>query len=689
MVHYRLLTPLLVAAALGAQAVVAVQLSGPALATAPLAATAATAAKPTTPRSAFDYNPTTPPTPDSMVSKVPSVATPAVENGAVRAFVRVGTTMIMGGEFSQVDGTTRHNLVAFDISTGDLLPVNLDTDLPVYALELGPLANTVFVGGDFTTVNGVARKQLALVNVTTGQPVPTWQPPVLNFGGVTDLKTVGDTLYVSGTFTKLNNIAHGGLASVVAVTGQLDPKVSVNFTEHHNNTGTGAQGRVGVDQIDITPDGTTLIAIGNFRRADGLLRDQVALLDVASSVATVNPSWATDWYTDYCNNFAVDSYVRGVSFSPDGSYFVISAKGGFHPGTGCDAALRYETANLSLDAQPTWRIETGGDTLWGIAITDNAVYVGGHQKWLNNPKARVVAGPGAVPRPGLVALDPISGRPLAWNPGRDPRGVAVFVIYPLETGIYIGSNTAWIGTHDYYRPRVAFFPYTGDTLAATTTQQLPGTMYVAAPRSNGSDPHLYATTLDATGRPVSPKTVTTFPFDLQSRAAFLVGNRLFTGHATDLTMYQQFFDGTVLGPRQVVSPYHEAEWVNVPNGSGGTFDGVDPTLYSQYATVGSAAYTGGRMLYTRSNSKKLFSKLFSPDSGIMDERYDIVPTSVSFTGTTGMFVVGNKLFYVTKSKGALYSVSWTGSAVVGPATQVGGPGIDGVDYTGSTLFLGP
>src|SRR3712207_7022096 len=104
----------------------------------------------------------------------------------------------------------------------------------------------------------------------------------------------------------------------------------------------------------------------------------------------------------------------------------------------CDAAARFETG-IANPARPTWINYAGGDTLHSVAVTGAAVYVGGHQRWLDNPLGTNSAGPGAVSRPGVGAIDPVSGKALEWNPTKT-RGVGTKVIHPTTTGIWFGSD---------------------------------------------------------------------------------------------------------------------------------------------------------------------------------------------------------------------------------------------------------
>ena len=248
----------------------------------------------------------------------------------------------------------------------------------------------------------------------------------------------------------------------------------------------------------MTPDGSKLVAIGNFRKVDGLVHDQIAMWDLGADGATVR-DWRTLRYEPPCLEKKYDSYVRDVEISPDGSYFVVVTTGGHRVGSLCDAAARWETSDSGQAVEPTWVDYTGADSLLSTAVTGEVVYVGGHQRWLNNGLGRDNPGQGAVPRPGVAALDPQTGVPLAWNPGRHPRGLGAVALHATPTGLWMGSDTSYVGVGPdtttteapvcrperaektcFARGRLSFFPLAdGAPARSTAARGLPGGVHLA------------------------------------------------------------------------------------------------------------------------------------------------------------------------------------------------------------------
>ncbi len=422
---------------------------------------------------------------DRVVNPAPAASTPWANDGRVFAIVQVGNTVIAGGSFTSVSGPggsptlSRNRIMAFNATTGAILSTfNPTLNGDVNALLPGPVANSVLVGGAFTTVNGVASRGLTLLDATTGARITSFAVPSMN-GIVNDMASNANRLYIGGYFTSVGGQPHGGLAVLNRTTGAVDHAfLNVTLTENHNWTAgsTGAKASVGARALDVAPDGGTLVVIGNFRKANGLERDQAVLIETGGATGVV-ADWRTRRYEPACFSGAFDSYQRDIDISPDGSYFVIVNTGGPNPGTLCDTAARWETAGRGDAIEPTWVDDTGGDTLWSVAITGTAVYTGGHQRWMNNAGGTDNAAPGAVPRPGLGAMDPETGIPLSWNPGRNPRGAGAFALYSTPQGLWMGSDTEWIGTFDYRRPRIAFFPITGgQVLPEGETGDLPGSV---------------------------------------------------------------------------------------------------------------------------------------------------------------------------------------------------------------------
>lgn len=410
---------------------------------------------------------------DRIVSALPSTATPDITNGYPNAILKVGDRVIVGGTFDGdvIDRSTgvahsRPYLFAFDATTG-LVDPNFAPLISneVRTLLPGPTPDTIYVGGRMNSVNGVSGyHKLVLLNVTDGSLVTGFRAPSMN-GVVNTVKLAGDRLLVGGAFTTVGGVPHGGLVALDPLTGARLDYLDIHLTEHHNYTGgNGAQAPVGATTIDVAPDGATAVVIGNFKRANGLDRDQILMLDLVEPQAQIR-DWHTNHYKPACLSNAYDRWVRDVSYSPDGSFFVVATTGGPIRNTLCDTAARWETAATGSDLNPTWVTWTGGDTLLSVAVTETAVYVGGHQRWLNNHWGRDSADTGAVARPGIAALDPLSGVPISWNPGRHPRGYGATVIYPTPEGIYVGSDTDYIGNREYRRGRLVFFPLAGGTAA--------------------------------------------------------------------------------------------------------------------------------------------------------------------------------------------------------------------------------
>jgi hypothetical protein len=620
---------------------------------------------------------------DSVVSAVPAGYTPEVDNGIVYAIGQSGSTVVLGGTFTSVSPvgssatTAVSDLAAFTAGSGSLVSsftptVNgtVDTIIP------GPTSGTVYVGGGFSTIDGVTSR-LALISTTTGAIVPGWTSPSVN-GAVNTLVLAGGRLLVGGYFTTVASTPEIGLAALNPTTGALDGGYAVpNFSGHHNydtkcipsGTATCAEAATGIKSMDINPAGTRLVTIGNFTSVDGYPRDQIAVIDLGASAAAVDAGWATDAYTDECNGASFDTYMRDVQFSPDGSYFVVAVTGG---GTGtknsdntqtsCDAAARFDPSASGGDVRPAWIDYTGNDSFLSVAITGTAVYVGGHQRWVNNSTGSDTPKEGAVPRPGIVAFDPVNGLPLAWNPGRNPRGAGAYALLATSEGLYVGSDTDFIGNGKYLRKKIAFFPLAGGgTLTTNQRGALPGTVFLlgtgaesksarAVPWNGSSDP----------GPPMSlaPTNWST------ARGAFEINNEVYYGDSNG-DFYERSFNGTSFGPAVTIDPYDDPTWDGVDTGSGQTYRGLKSSFYGEVASLTSLFYDDGRIYYTRTGKSQMFWRWFEPDSGVVGADEFTTADGLDWSQVSGAFLSGSTLYFADSTTTALRKVRFVGGQASG------------------------
>ena len=380
------------------------------------------------------------------------VATDAVLKPHADAIAQVENTVFVGGLFQMVADPggsqtyTRNNFMAFDALTGairtDIVP---SFDGQIWAIEA--FGGSLYVGGKFTSVSGISRNRLVKLDATTGA-VDTQFDAKFTGGIIFDLQMWdgpnGSTpmLVVGGTLGKK-------LLALDPVTGTNTRYFDMGISESIPN----ASGGVAIYNLAINPVGSKLVATGNFMKVGGQDRTRLFVASLTGPVATLDP-WYYPGFAKSCSSTSPQriAYLRGIDFSPDGSYFVVTATGQipldrpadiwpdgsatYH--TVCDAAGRFDMAD---DQRPAWINYTGGDSIWSTAATGIAVYVQGHFKWLDNPYGwNSQDGGGAVKRLGLGAIHPATGKALTWNPSK-PAAIGGKAFLATSAGLWVGSDS--------------------------------------------------------------------------------------------------------------------------------------------------------------------------------------------------------------------------------------------------------
>jgi PKD repeat protein len=411
----------------------------------------------------------------TLPSDNPANWTPNVLDGQIDSIWQIGSKVIIGGTFSQIANSTsnggtvynRSNIAAFDATTGvvdtSFAPV---LNAPVEVVVPAGDGTSVYVGGSFNTVNGTNRRKVARIDLASGELVEPFNANGVN-GIVRDIRVSGGEVYIAGLFTWVGGYPRTYLASLDGQTGNVTDHIDVPIDGVHNG------GTSKVTKIDITPDGSRLLIMGNFTTVAGQNRDQIAVIDVASEPAVLSP-WHTNFFTSSCSS-SFDTFMRDLDISEDGTYAVVSTTGAYRANTSCDTISRFELDAELPNLMPTWISYTGGDTTYAVEIHDGVAFVGGHMRWVNNPYAADRHGAGGVGRQGMGALDVVTGLPFSWNPGRD-RGVGLFDYHVTDQGLWAGSDTdRW---NDETRMKLAFFPWsTGTQVPSSEIGSLPNDIF--------------------------------------------------------------------------------------------------------------------------------------------------------------------------------------------------------------------
>jgi hypothetical protein len=142
----------------------------------------------------------------------------------VLSLLAAGGKLWVGGKFGAVDGATRRNLAALDLSTLALDPFAPRVSGSVYALASD--GTKVYAGGKFPTVNGQPRGRLAAFSLS-GNLSSTWTPSAND--RVYDMAVTpdGSALFVTGDFKSVADSSgssreRNSLASIDTQTGDID-----------------------------------------------------------------------------------------------------------------------------------------------------------------------------------------------------------------------------------------------------------------------------------------------------------------------------------------------------------------------------------------------------------------------------------------------------------------------------------
>jgi hypothetical protein len=607
---------------------------------------------------------------EQMVGSNPVDWTPHASNGAARKVLQIGNRVYVGGTFTAVKQTAtaadipQRYLFAFDATTGKIdagfAPV---LDGTVESLAAAADGQSLYAVGYFNTVNGQVRKKVARLDAATGANVLGFKGPRFS-SRVEDVELVGGRLIVGGAFKWVAGRVRPALASLNASTGALDSFVDLDFAGRRSTTKVSAP--LSVADLDVSADGRTLVALGNFSTVAGQARHQLAVIDLSVTSATLK-NWATDRYQPTCSN-SFPSYVRGVSISPDGSYFVVSTTGAHRVGALCDSAARWELTQSGTGLQPTWVNYTGQDTLWSAGITGPVVYIGGHQRWVNNTTGRDYAGPGAVSRPGVAALDPRNGLPFSWNPTKS-RGVAVFDLYSTSQGLWVASDTTTLAQE--YHGKFGLMPLdAGKALPADVTGTLPADVYLPGA---GGIPAVTFTGASASGERTVPPREADWG---QARGAAMIDGTVYSAWS-DGTLKRRGFDGNTFGWKSY----------NVD------LRGLQTTSFgTDLATMSGMFFdrAAGRLYYTVEGQQKLYYRYFTPESYTVGadrfEAYAANSNGVTWGNVKGMFLTSGTLYYGS-ADGKLRKVGFSSGALSGTATQVIGPGVSDRTWNAPAMFL--
>jgi PKD repeat protein len=295
-------------------------------------------------------------TPETVTTDV----LPTVQiNGIIWAQAVVGNTVYAAGSFSTArpagsaagsNEVARSNLLAFDITTGNLLSFAPSINGQVLSIAASPDGTRLYIGGDFTSVNGSTRNRVAAFSIPSGTLVSSFAPNAN--ASVRGITATNSTVYFTGVFGRVSNNDRPRIAAVTAA-GALLPFAPVLE---------GGRGNA----VVVSPSGDAVVAGGSFTTANGSNNPGYGLAKLDATTGALLPTGVNT----KVRNGGADAGIWGLKSSGDSFYGVgfVFGNGGNLEGT---FKADWGTGNL------VWVEDCHGDTYDSYAV-HGVVYVATH-----------------------------------------------------------------------------------------------------------------------------------------------------------------------------------------------------------------------------------------------------------------------------------------------------------------------
>ncbi|MDN6555219.1 MAG: PKD domain-containing protein [Acidipropionibacterium acidipropionici] len=238
-----------------------------------------------------------------------------INDGYVWAQTTIGTTVYAVGQFKNVrpagaavgaNLTARSNILAYDITTGDLITTFAPTvNGVIKAVAPSPDGKRVYIGGSFTTVNGQSRSNFAVLDASSGQ-LASGLAPTVGGTGVYAITATSAKVYVGGLFAQANGVARKNLAAFDTSSGALQTWAPTTDLQ--------------VDAMVMEPTTGKVVIGGRFYAVNSKEQRGLANLDPASGAVntawqapnTVKDGWNSGTYAGGAGIFALATDSTGV-----------------------------------------------------------------------------------------------------------------------------------------------------------------------------------------------------------------------------------------------------------------------------------------------------------------------------------------------------------------------------------------